>query len=98
MMVGPGALGSNIRSALRGGQPIDRCGGAKRRLTLPNGTSRINIGKSAGCHEISEGRPSATCNKERSVRLLIAIPVYNEQKYVQTVLDKVKRFHDDILI
>jgi glycosyltransferase involved in cell wall biosynthesis len=32
------------------------------------------------------------------VRLLIAIPVYNEQKYVRTVLDKVKRFHDDILI
>jgi dolichol-phosphate mannosyltransferase len=38
------------------------------------------------------------CNKERSVRLLIAIPVYNERKYVQTVLDQVKRFHDDILI
>src|SRR5438105_7303854 len=32
------------------------------------------------------------------VRLLIAIPVYNEQKYVRTVLDKVKRFHDDILL
>jgi len=32
------------------------------------------------------------------VRLLIAIPVYNEQKYVRTVLDKVKRFHDDVLV
>jgi len=31
------------------------------------------------------------------VRLLIAIPVYNETKYLQTVLNKVKRFHDDIL-
>src|SRR5689334_16405854 len=31
------------------------------------------------------------------VRLLIAIPVYNEIKYLQTVLSKVKRFHDDIL-
>jgi dolichol-phosphate mannosyltransferase len=32
------------------------------------------------------------------VRLLIAIPVYNERKYVSTVLDKVRRFHDDILV
>jgi dolichol-phosphate mannosyltransferase len=32
------------------------------------------------------------------VRLLIAIPVYNERKYVETVLDKVRRFHDDILV
>jgi len=32
------------------------------------------------------------------VRLLIAIPVYNERKYVQTVLDKVRRFHDDVLV
>ena len=32
------------------------------------------------------------------MRLLIAIPVYNERKYVQTVLDKVRRFHDDVLV
>jgi dolichol-phosphate mannosyltransferase len=32
------------------------------------------------------------------VRLLIAIPVYNERKYVSTVLDKVRTFHDDILV
>jgi dolichol-phosphate mannosyltransferase len=33
------------------------------------------------------------------VRLLIAIPVYNERKYAPTVLDKVRRFHDgDILV
>jgi dolichol-phosphate mannosyltransferase len=33
------------------------------------------------------------------VRLLIAIPVYNEFKYVPTVLEKVRRFHDgDILV
>jgi len=32
------------------------------------------------------------------VRLLIAIPVYNERKYVETVLDKVRRFHNDILV
>jgi dolichol-phosphate mannosyltransferase len=31
------------------------------------------------------------------VRVLVAIPVYNELKYVQHVLEKVKRFHDDIL-
>lgn len=32
------------------------------------------------------------------MRLLIAIPVYNERKYVESVLDKVKRFHSDILV
>jgi len=32
------------------------------------------------------------------VRLLIAIPVFNERKYVEAVLDKVKRFHPDILV
>jgi glycosyltransferase involved in cell wall biosynthesis len=37
-------------------------------------------------------------DKERCVRLLIAIPVYNERKYVETVLAKVRRFHDEILL
>ena len=37
-------------------------------------------------------------DKELSVRLLIAIPVYNERKYVNSVLDKVKGFHSDILV
>ena len=33
------------------------------------------------------------------MRLLIAIPVYNERKYVSAVLDKVRRFHaGDILV
>jgi len=32
------------------------------------------------------------------VRLLIAIPVYNERKYVRKVLEKVRQFHDDILV
>jgi dolichol-phosphate mannosyltransferase len=32
------------------------------------------------------------------VRLLIAVPVYNERKYVGPVLDKIKRFHDEILV
>jgi glycosyltransferase involved in cell wall biosynthesis len=32
------------------------------------------------------------------VRLLIAIPIFNERKYVQAVLDKVKTFHPDILV
>jgi len=32
------------------------------------------------------------------VRLLIAIPVYNELKYVQTVLEKVRRYRHDILL
>jgi glycosyltransferase involved in cell wall biosynthesis len=32
------------------------------------------------------------------VRLLIAIPVHNEQKYVDRVLDKVLTFHRDVLV
>jgi dolichol-phosphate mannosyltransferase len=32
------------------------------------------------------------------VRLLIAIPVYNERKYVKPVLEKVRQFHDEILV
>jgi glycosyltransferase involved in cell wall biosynthesis len=32
------------------------------------------------------------------VRLLIAIPVYNERKYVRQVLERVRQFHDDILV
>ena len=32
------------------------------------------------------------------MRLLIAIPVYNERKYVNPVLDRVKTFHPDILV
>jgi glycosyltransferase involved in cell wall biosynthesis len=32
------------------------------------------------------------------VRLLIAIPVFNEQKYLGRVLDRVKQFHPDILV
>jgi len=32
------------------------------------------------------------------VRLLIAIPVFNEQKYLGRVLDKVRSFHPDVLV
>jgi dolichol-phosphate mannosyltransferase len=32
------------------------------------------------------------------VRLLIAIPVYNERKYVEHVLAKVRRYHEQILV
>ena len=32
------------------------------------------------------------------MRLLVAIPVYNEIKYLQHVLAKVRRFHDQILV
>ena len=32
------------------------------------------------------------------MRLLIAIPVFNEQKYLGRVLDKVRRFHPDVLV
>jgi glycosyltransferase involved in cell wall biosynthesis len=32
------------------------------------------------------------------MRLLIAVPVFNEQKYVGRVLDKIKTFHPDVLV
>ncbi len=32
------------------------------------------------------------------MRLLIAIPLHNERKYLNGVLDKVKQFHDEILV
>lgn len=32
------------------------------------------------------------------MRLLIAIPVYNERQYVQQVLDKVRQYHDQVLL
>jgi dolichol-phosphate mannosyltransferase len=32
------------------------------------------------------------------LRLLITVPVYNERKYVGGVLDKIKRYHGDILV
>jgi glycosyltransferase involved in cell wall biosynthesis len=32
------------------------------------------------------------------VRLLIAIPVYNERKYVERVLNKIRRFHSELLV
>jgi dolichol-phosphate mannosyltransferase len=35
--------------------------------------------------------------RSRSRRLLIAIPVHNERKYVDHVLDKVLRFHGEVL-
>jgi len=34
----------------------------------------------------------------RRVRLLIAIPVFNELKYVSRVLDQIRRFHDELLL
>src|SRR4051812_14600276 len=43
-----------------------------------------------------------TVNFSRStiprVRLLIAIPVYNERKYVEGVLDKIRQYHDELLV
>ncbi len=42
--------------------------------------------------------PLPSFNKGGTLRFLIAIPVYNEEKYVLGVIDKVKRFHHDILL
>ena len=32
------------------------------------------------------------------MQLLIAIPVYNEQRYIRDVLEQVKHYHDQILV
>ena len=56
----------------------------------------MNIGKAALSHEITG--IDRIFDKECCVRLLIAIPVYNELKYVQTVLEKVRRYGHDILL
>src|SRR3954471_15197571 len=101
MGVCPGAIGSNIRPGVCGGQPTRRRTTLDRRLTLSDSRSRINIGKSARSHEITWPTALAPASWQGvfCVRLLIAIPVYNERKYAPTVLDKVRRFHDgDILV
>ena len=51
--------------------------------------------------ELSHGlapRSSLLWRKGVVVRLLIAIPVHNEQKYVDRVLDKILSFHQDVLV
>src|SRR6476619_7637155 len=99
MLVCPGAIGSNIRPGVCNGQPTWRPAALDRRLTLSDSRSRINIGKSARSHEITGGATGELWQGVSCVRLLIAIPVYNERKYAPTVLDKVRRFHDgDILV
>jgi glycosyltransferase involved in cell wall biosynthesis len=35
---------------------------------------------------------------EKCVKLLIAIPIHNEEKYVERVIDKIHAFHNDILV
>ncbi len=42
--------------------------------------------------------PTCGTTKEYHVRLLIAIPVHNELKYVDHVLDRVLRYHDHVLV
>ena len=43
-------------------------------------------------------RPVPLAHLRSTQRVLIAIPVYNEIKYLQSVLGKVRRFHDQILV
>jgi glycosyltransferase involved in cell wall biosynthesis len=40
----------------------------------------------------------ASDRREFQLRLLIAIPVHNEEKYVHGVIDKIRRYHDDLLV
>src|SRR5579862_6600853 len=47
---------------------------------------------------MSEASGAALERKGDDVNILIAIPVYNERKYVTPVLDKIKRFHREVLL
>lgn len=38
------------------------------------------------------------CRKESYVRILIAIPVFNEERYVDAVLDRVARYHREVVV
>jgi glycosyltransferase involved in cell wall biosynthesis len=60
-------------------------------LTGRSSTSNINDPRS------SRGRPEDVTAQEARVRTLVAIPIFNEIKYVQHVLDSVRQYHDDIL-
>jgi dolichol-phosphate mannosyltransferase len=55
----------------------------------------VNRGRPCGFGVVWSGRP--TNPKEPALRILVAIPVYNELKYAPQVIQKVKRFHDDVL-
>ncbi len=61
------------------------------RLTLLRARSTINPAAGVAGHV-------AVNVEESRVRLLIAIPVFNEIKYVEHVLGKVLRFHKDVLL
>jgi dolichol-phosphate mannosyltransferase len=61
-------------------------------------------GAADACHDSRDLAPTAQAGsavhreKERRVRLLIAIPVYNERRYVGKVLGQVLKFHPDVLV
>ncbi|MEM6855894.1 MAG: glycosyltransferase, partial [Planctomycetota bacterium] len=43
--------------------------------------------------------PTPTPPSEESPRILVAVPVYNEQKYIQNVIAKIAEFaSDDVLV
>src|SRR5688500_16904567 len=71
-------------------------------LTLRGATSSIGRGSRArqthGASRRGESGPPDSREKESRVRLLIAIPVYNERGYVGRVLSKVLKFHPDVLV
>src|SRR5688572_19580145 len=65
----------------------------------------MNIGNAARIPEIMRPRTSvlrvgidAGAEQGACVRVLIAIPVYNERQYVRQVLEKVRQFHREILV
>src|SRR5436309_12033666 len=54
--------------------------------------------RSAGATIVATRRTLRYSNKGGRVRLLIAIPVFNEIRYVERVLQKVKEFAPDVLV
>jgi dolichol-phosphate mannosyltransferase len=46
----------------------------------------------------TDGRHCTVTSQNTAPRILLGIPVYNEERYVQRVLDEVRRYADDILV
>src|SRR5688500_6602923 len=85
----------------RGGRPpVDRPG--RRVLLSTSATGRARLRDAFGAQRPVTGPyfngRDRHGTREVCVRLLIAIPVFNEQKYLGRVLDKVHGFHPDVLV
>lgn len=62
------------------------------------GSAKYRESNRLECGSLCEVRMSPFANSPTRPRVLLGIPVYNEQDYVSRVLDEVRRFASDILV